>query len=283
MSQLQIVGKEGKWKDEVHTDGWQPRQEVIQLFDYTTKLPQPVFFYYLWKREEDSIKYSVKDGILEVNEKVVGADLSKVNPQKLATRKEIESIVIKGDTWLSELKTFPDVIAIYALNETLDTDLNQIGTFKELRVLDLRATNIHDEGVKALEKLHGLWRLYLPSFSIPEKRIEEVTVPGSANETTSMEITDTGILALNELRELRLLRVRGKKISDDSLRIVSTLPLRELDISYTGVTDTGLTFLHSCTTLKMLCLGNTAITDKGIARLKEVLPDCWITTDCEIR
>jgi hypothetical protein len=43
------------------------------------------------------------------------------------------------------------------------------------------------------------------------------------------------------------------------------------------VTDTGLEHLRGLTQLQLLYLGGTQITDEGVKKLQEALPNCEIT------
>jgi len=114
----------------------------------------------------------------------------------------------------------------------------------DLERLDLSHTRISDEGMlrlKAAPKIRDL-NLYYAEW-----------------------ITDQGMTAISGWKHLRRLNVRGTRISDGTLEIVSRITgLEALDIANTSVTDNGLESLITLVSLKELAMGggrrgNTAL------------------------
>jgi Leucine-rich repeat (LRR) protein len=121
------------------------------------------------------------------------------------------------------------------------------------------------------------------------------------------ELTDAGLNALGDLRELRYLALRetaitGKalehlanlehlgnlqlrgctNIDDEALATLTGFPsLRYLDLSGTGVTDEGLEHLASLKGLEDLDLFATNVTADGVASLRQALPECSVSWDGE--
>ena len=84
-----------------------------------------------------------------------------------------------------------------------------------------------------------------------------------------MVTTDTGLLDLQELRQLRILMLNGSDIADDGLmRLQVANRLWWLVLDSTGVTDAGLGRLQRFKHLRWLYLNCTAITDAGLVRLQ---------------
>lgn len=140
-----------------------------------------------------------------------------------------------GDTWIN------------------DTDILDLLAFKKLARLDLSHTRISDEGLLRLK---------------PARQIEDL------NLLYAELITDLGMNAIKGWRQLKRLNVRGTRIANDTLAIVSELgQLESLDIANTRVTDSGLENLAALTRLKSLALGRSGISESamGIVRLLSTL------------
>lgn len=91
------------------------------------------------------------------------------------------------------------------------------------------------------------------------------------------EITDAGLKHLAPLKNLTYLNLcwpdqkKGGVISDKGLETLARMTsLEALDLRATQVTDTGLAKLRALPRLKHLKLGNTAITDQGLANLRPI-------------
>jgi hypothetical protein len=54
------------------------------------------------------------------------------------------------------------------------------------------------------------------------------------------------------------------------------MKLQSLDLSYTRITDAGLEHLRGLTNLALLNLRDTQVTDGGVKKLEEALPNCKI-------
>jgi hypothetical protein len=75
--------------------------------------------------------------------------------------------------------------------------------------------------------------------------------------------------AIKEWKHLRRLDLRGTRISDGTLEIVSGIPgLEALDIAHTEVTDVGLENLITLVNLKDLAAGRGRLTNAGLAALR---------------
>ena len=116
-----------------------------------------------------------------------------------------------------------------------DVEMIDIGRLPKLQRLDLSHTRITDEGMLNLK---------------PATQIEDL------NLYYSEWITDQGMTAIKNWKKLKRLDVRGTRISNGTLEIVSHMPqLEALDISNTQVTDNGMDMLITLTSLKELSLG----------------------------
>jgi hypothetical protein len=129
-----------------------------------------------------------------------------------------------------------------------DSEMLDLVAFKKLARLDLSHTRISDEGLLRLA---------------PAAQIEDL------NLLYAEQITDLGMNAVKGWRRLKSLNVRGTRIADDTLAIVSQLTqLEALDIANTNVSDAGLENLAPLTHLKHLALGRTRVDESTLAMLR---------------
>ncbi len=98
--------------------------------------------------------------------------------------------------------------------------------------------------------------------------------------TTEQRLERLGAyVKVNEQGEILLVNLNGTQITDAGLvHLEGLTSLQELNLDNTHqITDAGLVHLEGLTSLRMLFLHNTQITDAGVAKLKEALPECDIT------
>jgi internalin A len=129
-----------------------------------------------------------------------------------------------------------------------DTEMLDLVSLKRLERLDLSHTRISDEGLLRLR---------------PASQIQDL------NLLYAEQITDLGMNAIKEWRSLKRLNVRGTRVADDTLGIVSKLAqLEALDVANTSITDNGLDALAPLTHLKHLAVGRARLGDGALAVLR---------------
>ena len=129
-----------------------------------------------------------------------------------------------------------------------DVELMGLTRLPHVRELDLSHTRITDEGLLLLR---------------PAAEID------SLNLYYAELITDQGMSAIKDWSYLRRLNVRGTRISDGTLEIVSHLTqLEALDIANTPTTDNGLDNLITLTHLKELSLGPRRLSENLLGALR---------------
>jgi hypothetical protein len=128
-----------------------------------------------------------------------------------------------------------------------------------LELLVLRATELDDAGLAALDDLPHLQQLDLGRT----------------------RITSAGLAHLPRFPELATLYLDHTGVDDDGLRHLVGLPLKELRLTDTAVSDAGLAHLARLPTLVYLYLCRTRATSEGVSRLRHFLkgdirfdPDC---------
>jgi len=92
-------------------------------------------------------------------------------------------------------------------------------------------------------------------------------------------ITDAGLAAVARMRELRHLDLRGTAIGDAGVEALGGLAaLETLSLYGTGLSDAGLDSLQrGLPALRHLYVGDTAVTEQGLARLREARPQLEVT------
>ena len=117
------------------------------------------------------------------------------------------------------------------------------------------ATQITDEGLKDVAKLHNLKSLSLDRSNI----------------------TDAGLKEVAKLQNLKYLSLDNTRITDAGLKEVAKLQnLKWLMLDRTNITDAGLKEVAKLQELVQLYLYHTKITYEGLAELKKAMPNCEI-------
>ncbi len=96
----------------------------------------------------------------------------------------------------------------------------------------------------------------------------------------SQPISDVGVRRLAEkMPNLQSLNLNMSKVSDASIPLLARLPLTALHMQGTNLTDVSVPSLSGLHTLVLLNLQGTGITEEGMLRLREALPNCEIAWD----
>ena len=138
--------------------------------------------------------------------------------------------------------------------------------------VNLRGSWINDVEMIGLARLPRLERLDLSHTRISDEGLLQLkTAPRIADLSLyySEWITDQGLTAIRNWKHLRRLNVRGTRISNGTLEIVSRLTgLESLDIANTQITDNGMDYLITLTNLKELSLGRGRLSDNALEVLR---------------
>jgi Leucine-rich repeat (LRR) protein len=117
---------------------------------------------------------------------------------------------------------------------------------------------------------------------IPEAVIEQISAWSTLKRLridALTQVTDDGVRHLAPLTHLESLALHnGHRLSNDALKHLQGLvSLKELSLfACPNITDAGLAHLKTLTALESLELGQTRVTDHGIAQLQKQLPNCAI-------
>jgi Leucine-rich repeat (LRR) protein len=147
-----------------------------------------------------------------------------------------------------------DVVGVNLRGTWVDNvEMIDIARLPKLQRLDLSHTRITDEGMLNLK---------------PASQVVDL------NLYYAEWVTDQGMTAIKNWKKLKRLDVRGTRISNGTLEIVSHMPqLEALDISNSQITDNGMDMLITLTNLKELALGQGrgSAADLGFLRVLTTL------------
>jgi hypothetical protein len=121
-----------------------------------------------------------------------------------------------------------------------------------------------DKAVAAIEKLGGK----------VERDNKKAGAPVISVDLTSKDVKDADLDCLQDLGELKSLKLDNTRITDDGLKRVKGLKnLRSLTLSFTAISDEGLKHLTGLSNLEFLHVGYCAkVTAKGKADVQKALP-----------
>jgi imidazolonepropionase-like amidohydrolase len=146
------------------------------------------------------------------------------------------------------------------LNNTkiTDADLAILEEFPGLEWLDLRITQVGDEGLGHLRTLRWLKHVNLFRTNLSDKGMEN----------------------LRGLIDLETLMIGGTKVTDAGLANVERLPrLKKMSVFRTMISDAGISSLEKISTLEILLIGESKITDEGAKTLQAKLPKLRFTEE----
>jgi hypothetical protein len=145
-------------------------------------------------------------------------------------------------------------IHVFCSGRVTDASLVHLQGLPQLRTLHFGANNVTDAGLASLSGLASLERL----------------------EMRWMRITDAGLKHLEGLPRLRALWL-GEGITDAGLvHVIRFAHLEELSLLESRVTDDGLQQLRCLGGLQRLDLRGTKVTEAGVKKFQQALPNCRI-------
>jgi hypothetical protein len=113
----------------------------------------------------------------------------------------------------------------------------------------------------------------LPHSSFAIDAIAWDIYPGDRNDV----VTDSHLIQIGAITELRSLDLWACGISDEGLRSLSNLKqLEQLQLNQTLISDRGLAYLEPLNNLRQLGLIGTSVTPARINRLRRERPGCVI-------
>jgi len=176
---------------------------------------------------------------------------------------------------------------LHSLNLTstnvTDKGIEFISNIPTLDDLCLSATSVTGDGIALLSKLKMLKVLELNYVSVDEKMLGYFR---SGPALTRLELKNTGLgdndlKALSNLKQVVLLRLEDNaKITDDGLKYLASMTsLRELDLRRCGITANCTGNLKLIPKLLMIGISKKSFTQKDILKIKRDLPQVTVNVD----
>ena len=196
-----------------------------------------------------------------------------------------------GPGWLRNILGDDFFATVISVNPSIDIDNNLLFSdvnlecleaFPQLRWLFVFGTQVTDAGLERLKGLPQLQRLDLGKTKITDRGLEclEGLTQLRQLELACTNVTDAGLEHLKGLSQLQELHLGNTKVTDVGLQHLEGLSqLQSLDLNDTQITDAGLEHLKGLTQLRWIVLGSCdkGLTYKGVEKLKQALPHCYIS------
>ena len=147
--------------------------------------------------------------------------------------------------------------------------LRHVEKFPRLQDLRLSETDVRNSWLELLVPIADLRQLDLSDTSITDKGLTSVAKLGSIEELSlgGCNVTDRGLTKLASLSNLKSLDARRIGRIGSGLRELRGLPLEQIDLLASGVTDDDLDTIGNVRTLKSIRLADTRIGDPTLQQL----------------
>lgn len=188
-----------------------------------------------------------------------------------------------GPSWARSLvgETFFSNIVFVSCAAARDEDLEEIGRLRSLKLLGLSgASEVTDQGLQHLGRLHALEELYLADTPIGDRGL--AALPGLGNlqllALDSTAVTDQGMRSIRHLR-LSNLSLRGVPITDKgTAQLAGHRYLQDLDLAGTNITPASLEELARLPRLVSLTLpAGREIAETELEEFRKQRPDVAVT------
>ncbi len=150
-----------------------------------------------------------------------------------------------------------------------------------LASLDLTGTDVGDPGLAHLARLTSLQQLRLNHARFTEKGFAQLA---PLTQLERFEAVRTRLAAgagatLAQWPQLKTLKLDYTTVTDAVLEAITKLPLVDLELDSTNITDSAVTPLAAMKTLRRLNLYHTLISEDAHNRLRKALPQTTIIWD----
>jgi serine/threonine protein kinase len=195
-------------------------------------------------------------------ETVTGEELARLS--KMPAAKTIKILVLRfqlTSSAVDSLGRFSNLESLSCMAEQTDSDtLGRLRGLPKLKGLGL--VSLGKAGPLTDEAIDDLCTLELTTIGIYRSRIVDARLAGKLANMPRVEHID----------------LPGSQVDDEIIAVLAqgTAKLITLDISGNPVTDAGLAHLKTKTTLRVLRVGFTKVTEAGARKLSDALPKCKI-------
>lgn len=201
-------------------------------------------------------------------------------------RRSIDAEAVAGLAKLTNLEQ------LYLWGITVDdADIQKLSNLTKLQVIDLTFSDISGESLKVLAKLPNLVSIRLDGCDVTDEQLEVLSDKTELIELylSKTKVTDAGLKHVRNMKKLILLDLSDCEITDSGLSSLGHFPqLRSLWLSKLtrygdddrgSLTDQCVDYLVTLKSLAELKIADSKLTDAGIERLKQGLPNASINTE----
>ena len=172
-----------------------------------------------------------------------------------------------------------------------DSDIARLLPLKNLLSIDLSYTDVTGDVLTTLSQMPELVMINLEGCDVDDEDLERLSDLDRliTLRLAKTRVTDKGLRHIRGLDKLTHLDLSSCEISDDGLRSMGHLPaIRHLWLSKTirygvddqsDLTDACVDYIASLTTLTDLQIADSRLTEAGLNRLEDALPNTKISTE----
>ncbi len=222
---------------------------------------------------------------------------------------KLESLVVEGPGITNQL--IPKIaeqshLTSLTMKNTLvnDEGVAQLSGMKSLKVIDLRVSPlITDKAMESLVKIPTLKAVRLIGGNVTDNGVATLLKMPAISELDVRNcrgVTKAGVENIVQNKTIRVLKLGGSTVDDSFAAIVAgmkglkslslencnvtdagvakleAMPLEELVLTQTAVTDAAVKSLAKITSLKQVTVTKTHFTKEGVEQLRKALPGCKI-------
>lgn len=189
------------------------------------------------------------------NSKNINARNLSNNNRNFDARNNMQNMAQDFSNLRQYLRCYGTVLLLSYLDIT-DEMLEELNEeyFSKVEELDLKGTNISDEGLKNINYLSELIELKLDGTNITSK----------------------GVKNLLNLGNLDLLSMNDTEITDRAIRYLSKLSIMNLSLRNTNITNDSIEYFCRIRDLEELDIRGTLIDERGVIELRRRMPDLII-------
>lgn len=210
---------------------------------------------------------------------------------RISGRSNLERRSLDAET-IAGLAELTNLEHLYLWGTTVgDADIQKLSTLTKLQVIDLTFSDISGESLKVLAKFPSLVSIRLDGCDITDEQLEVLSDKTQLIELylSKTKVTDAGLKHLRNMKKLILLDLSDCEITDSGLSSLGHFPqIRNLwlskltrygDDDRSSLTDQCVDYLVTLKSLTDVKIADSKLTDAGIERLKQGLPNAKVGTE----
>ena len=214
-----------------------------------------------------------------------------VTAVRIAGQSNHERLAVKPEA-IKALSNFQNLESLSLWGTTVtDNDIRQLAGLSNLRLIDLTFTDVTGESLRTLSSLTELVSVRLEGCDVKDEHLAPLAdMPQLAMLYLGRsKVTDAGLKHLRGLKNLNLLQLSDCAITDAGLASLGDLPriqhlwlsktVRHGDEDLSNLTDKCVDYLTSLDTLIDLRIADSRLTERGLERLRDGLPNANVSTE----